>query len=138
MAVGSDGDSMEGERLFGWLKHAFAVEPGEFAPTDQETALVDRLAAAIARRGLSTPALIGLECSHNLNFLASQALVFTQPVAQLIFKPDEYETFARFLDRRGSVEYFCRRLEAAADDLDRSPAPRDEAAAASPIERNVG
>ncbi len=109
--------------MLGWLKHAFAVESGaEFEPTEHEQALVDRLARAIARRGLVTPALFGLECSHNLNFLASQALVFAQPVAQLVFSPDEYQTFARFLDRRGSVEYFCRRLEAAADDFDRGSA----------------
>lgn len=99
-----------------WLKHAFAVDPpGPAKPSEQEAALIDRLARAVARRGMETPAIVALECSQNLNFLASQALVFFAPILQLIFNRTEYETVIRFLERRGSIEYITRRIEAVAD-----------------------
>lgn len=102
-----------------WLKHAFAVDPsGPATPTDAEAVLVDRLARAIVCRGLASPAVMALDCSHNMNFLASQAMVFVAPIVRIIFDGREYGVFTRFLERRGSIEYMCRRIEAISDDID--------------------
>lgn len=110
--------------MFDWLKHAFAVEPGgPVVPTEAEAALVSRLARAVVRRGLTSPALLALECSHNLNFFASQALVFFAPLLQLLFNRQEYDTVVGFLERRGSIEYMCRRLEALAEGDECGPGP---------------
>jgi hypothetical protein len=98
--------------LRAWLKHAFAVESADqLRPSDEEAALVDRLAQAVVRRGMATPAILALECSRNLNFIASQVLVFFAPVARLIFNRGEYTLFTGFLERRGSIEYLCDRIE---------------------------
>ena len=99
-----------------WLRHAFAVEPaGSLEPTPAEAALVDRLAQAVVRRGMAMPATMALDCSHNLNFLASQALVFFAPILKVIFNHAEYDTVVRLLERRGSIEYICRRIDMLAD-----------------------
>jgi len=104
--------------LLAWLKHAFAVEPADaFRPSEEEAALVNRLARVVVRRGLTAPALIALECSRNLNFLASQVLMFFAPMVQLLFDSREYTVFTAFLERRGSIEYMCQRIEAIADEL---------------------
>lgn len=101
--------------MFRWLKHAFAVEPpGPLTPTDDERRVLDRLAGEVARRGLAMPALLVLECSRPLNFVASQFLVFIAPFAELIFNPADYRTLRGLLERRGSVEYICRRIEESA------------------------
>ena len=98
--------------MFQWIRHAFAVEPpGPAEPTLDERRLVDRLCMEIVRRGLATPALLALECSHPLNFIGSQFLLFVAPLAEIIFPRKEYRTVIGFLERRGSVEFVCRRLE---------------------------
>ena len=99
-----------------WLKTAFAMEEeAAFAPTPEEAALIDRLAEAIVVRGMATPAVMALDCSHNLNFIASQGMLMIQPLITLLFKGREYERMRGFLERRGSIEYICRRIESFAD-----------------------
>ena len=96
-----------------WLKHAFAIESAEsFQITPEERAATEKLLRAIVRRGLGTPALLMLESSRPLNFVASQFLLFVGPVAELIFDRATYRTFVGLLERRGSVEYLSARLEA--------------------------
>ncbi len=98
-----------------WLKHAFAIEPeGPATPNAEELAIVERVARAVVRRGMTTPALMALECSHPLNFVAGQFLRFIGPVATLVLKPDDYRAFCGFLERRGSIETLCRHIEDAA------------------------
>ncbi len=95
-----------------WLKHAFAVDPpGPARPDSNEAELIERLAGAVVRRGMSSAALLFLECSHPFNFVASQVMVFFGPVAELIFSKDEYRRLAAFLERRGSIEFVCQRIE---------------------------
>jgi hypothetical protein len=98
--------------LTGWLKHAFEVDPpGPAEPSAEERDLIDRLARAVVRRGMTTPAILALECSRNLNFIASQVLVFFAPLVKLIFNRREYSIFTGFLERRGSIPYLCDRIE---------------------------
>ncbi len=95
-----------------WIRHAFAVgPPGPVKASVDERRLVDRLCLEIVRRGMATPALLALECSHPLNFIGSQFLLLAAPIAELIFPRRDYRTLTGFLERRGSVEYVCRRLE---------------------------
>lgn len=96
-----------------WLRHAFAVEPpGPAIPTEQERPVVERMAAWIVRRRMTTPALLFLESSRNLNYIGSQLMVFFAPFAHVLFRRDDYDVLARYLERRGCIEYFCGRIEA--------------------------
>ena len=109
-----------------WLKRAFAVDPpGPIKPTEEEQQIIDRLSRAIVRRGLAAPALMFLECSHPFNYVASQFLVFVAPVAQLIFDKSQYQILVKMLEKRGSIEAVCRRIE----EFDAAPTQRaaDEA-----------
>ncbi len=95
-----------------WLKTAFAApRPEGSLPDAHQGRLIDRLAAAIVRRRLSSPALILLECGRPLNFVASQFLLFAAPLAEVIFPRDDYRAVVAYLQRRGSVEHMCRRIE---------------------------
>lgn len=111
-----------------WLRHAFAVEPaGPPQLSADETRVVDRLARGVVRRGLTTPTLMALECSHPLNFVASQAMVFVGPIAKLIFDQKNYDTLARVLEKRGSVEVLAQRIEAVAAEPVQDDADTDDA-----------
>lgn len=99
----------------GWrdrLKHAFAVESNTpLEPDEAQRRVADKVAREIARRRLTTPALVFLEMSRPLNFVAAQALHFLQPIAAIVLDTGGYKVFADFLERRGSVDFLCRRIE---------------------------
>lgn len=107
-----------------WLKHAFAVEPdGPAEPTGSEREIAERVCREVVRRRMATPALMFLEISRPLNYLGSQAMHFFAPIVTALVEKDGYRTFAAFLERRGSIDYLCRQieaLEAEQHDADRS------------------
>jgi hypothetical protein len=103
----------------GWLKlsatlrHAFAVEPpGAAAPTEPQREVIERVCQELVRRQLTTPALIFIQMSKPLNYVASQAMLFFSPIVAIVTDAQGYDHFATFLEQRGSVEYLCLRLEA--------------------------
>lgn len=77
--------------------------------TDDERALFDRIAEAVARRRLATAAILFLESARPLGFVASQIMHFFRP---LVGESTSYERLARLLERRGAIELLIRRLEA--------------------------
>jgi hypothetical protein len=118
-----------------WFRHAFALDPpgssnAQFEPTEEERALVDRFCRILVRRRMTLPAVTFLEMSRPLNRIAAQALYFFQPVASLALTGDDYNRFARFLEKSGSVEYLCRRIEDLTADAPDSPkaAPQEQSA----------
>ena len=125
------------------LRHAFAVEdPADFTPTEKERSAVEHICREVVRRRMTTPALMLLEMSRPLNYLGAQALHFFSPFASVLVDPGAWETFAAFLERRGSVEYLCReieRLERAASSEKSSDTPSEtssETHEASPEEES--
>jgi hypothetical protein len=93
-----------------WLKHAFAVE-SKFSPSAEELALAERLCREIVRRELALPALAFLEMSRPLNSLGAQALHYFTPILSTVFDSGQCARMAEFLDRRGSIDWLCERLE---------------------------
>jgi hypothetical protein len=93
------------------LKHAFAVDSGPVEPTERQMELVDIVCKAVVRRGMIVPALMALEMSRPLNFVASQAMHFFRPIVSVILDGPSIGEFATFLEQRGSIEYLCQRLE---------------------------
>lgn len=99
-----------------WLKHAFAVEaPADDAPTHDQLAIVDLLCHEIRRRRLTPAAVAFLEMSRPLNFVSSQAMHFFQPILSAVADVATYEQFAKFLERRDSIDIILERLEAESD-----------------------
>ena len=93
------------------FKHAFAVDSGHVEPTERQMELVDIVCKAVVRRGMIVPALMALEMSRSLNFVASQAMHFFRPIISVILDGPSIAEFATFLEQRGSIEYLCQRLE---------------------------
>ena len=66
---------------------------------------------------MATPALIMLETFRPLNFVGSQVLHFFHPIVSAILTTDAYRNFTEFLERRGSVDYLCQRIEQLEDEM---------------------
>ena len=92
-----------------WLEHAFAPEASvPWTPADE--ALLERLAAGVARRGLKAPAVLFLESLRPLNFVGSQAMLFLQPMAGAALSGGEWERAARLLERRESLARLMEKI----------------------------
>lgn len=122
------------------IRHAFAIEDAAaFEPTDREAAAAEKVCREIVRRRMTVPAVMLLEMSRPLNYLGAQALHFFQPFGTVLIEPGSWETFANFLERRGSVEYLARLIEDveaedAAAPPEEAPAPGEEGTDASTSE----
>jgi len=98
-------------RVLDGLKHAFAVNgDGKFLSI-QERALIDKVAQAVVRRGMATPAIMLLESVRPLGFIGSQALAFIEPVATTILAPRQFERFRSLLERRSTVSLLIEAIE---------------------------
>jgi hypothetical protein len=110
-----------------WCRHAFEIEAyDESSLSEDERALLDRLARWVHERQLTAAAIMWVDSNRHLNFLSSQALVFAQPIYDLShpllkfllkrhkfdIPPEELMKLAATLEKRFSIEYFVRRLEA--------------------------
>jgi hypothetical protein len=105
---------MKRQRFIAWLKHAFAVDlPGAAEPTARQAEVIDRVCRAIVARRLTVPAIVALETARPLNYVTAQAAVFLEPVVASVVNAEAYREFAKFLERRGAVEYLTSRIEAA-------------------------
>ena len=93
------------------LKQAFSLERYEEPLTGQERRLLERIAAAIVRRRLETPAVFVLESAKPLNYLGSQAMAFFEPVVRGLFAATDYGRVRRILERRQSVECLLQEIE---------------------------
>ena len=96
-----------------WLKHAFALDDGKPAePTDAQKSAVDRVLAEVIRRKMRVPAQMLLETCRPLNFVAAQTLHFFSPLAKIVLGVKGQDDFARFLEKRNSIDYLLERLDA--------------------------
>jgi len=102
--------------LRNWWRHAFAVETAEsFTPTATERELVDRVAAEIARRGLTLPALVMLESSRPLGGLGGQALRFVEPWFAAVTNAAGLKVLAEMIERPGGMDFVVNTLQAVND-----------------------
>lgn len=102
-----------------WLKHAFAIDDGEdVQPSPSQKEAIDRVLTEVLRRGMAVPAMMALETCRPLNYVGSQLLVFLSPVIKVTLGIQAQDEFARFLEKRGSIEYLLTRLEQLSHDCE--------------------
>ena len=106
----------------GWLKDAFHVDSDStIEPTEAQKNALDALCQGIIRRGLTTPAIIGVEMGRPLNFVRSQTMHFFTPLISAFVPTDQWTAVAEFLEHRGSVDWIRNRIEELESEMDESP-----------------
>ena len=87
--------------------------------TDEDRKNLKNLAERVARKKLVVPAVLFLESVRPLNFIASSAVHFANPITTLFFGGGwgTRERFAELLENRESVDYLIELLEKADKDL---------------------
>ncbi len=100
------------------LQHAFAVSEPPLG--EEEKAVLDKVGQLVVRKKMETPAVLLLESSRGLNFVASQGLAFFTPLVEPFLSTDDFRQFIRALEKRASIDYLQLTIETAL--RDRSPA----------------
>jgi hypothetical protein len=91
------------DKVLAELSHAFSTKSGAEVFTTEDLALLDRVADAVVKRGMTAPATVFLESLGPMNFLGSQALYFLNPIVEWAFNAKEVEQVARLLERRDTI-----------------------------------
>ena len=90
-----------------------ASESPPLATSDLE--LLERVAARVVAMRLEVPAILALEGSLPLSFVAGQTLVFFEPLLQVFLPGPQVGRFARLVERRDALEHLVRRIEVLAE-----------------------
>ena len=85
------------------LSHAFSTKAEAEVFTIEDLALLERVADAVVKRGMTAPATVFLESLGPMNFLGSQALYFLAPIVEWALNAKEIEHAARLLERRDTI-----------------------------------
>jgi hypothetical protein len=94
----------------------------------EDLALLERVAARVVELHLEVPAILTLESVRPLSFVASQAMIFFQPLVQALLRFSDYQRFAALAERRDALEALIGLIERRAEE---SRAARRAARAAS-------
>ena len=87
-------------------------------PNEKQKNALDMLCRGIIRRGLTTPAIIGVEMGRPLNFLGSQTMHFFTPLISAFVPTESWSAVAEFLEHRGSVDWIRNRIEELENEMD--------------------
>lgn len=91
--------------------HAFALTPTGVEFSQEDMALLEKIASLIVNRGMATPAILFLESLGPLNFLGSQIVHGLKPFLEVLCDPREMERLAVVLERRDSLERLISLLQ---------------------------
>jgi hypothetical protein len=78
---------------------------------EQSEQLLDRLTQHIDRWGLTLPALLFLQVTRPLSFIASQGLLLCQPVLSFFYDTPRIADYADLLADRANIDRLVARLE---------------------------
>lgn len=92
-------------------------------PQTERDALLARVAAAVAGRGLETPVLLLLEIHRPAGFLLSQGLIVLGPMLAGLVGLDRVQTLSRFLREPGAVDDLIEAIHEATEQQ-RASAPK--------------
>ena len=77
----------------------------------EEMAVIDKVAHKVVDRGWTVPSILFLESVKPLNYIASQALVFFEPIVQTVFNFRDYDNFRSALEKRETIEILIQKIE---------------------------
>ena len=81
---------------------------------EEEEAVLDKLADKVVKwgGGMTVTSILFLESVKPANFIASQAMVFFEPIIQSVFSIKDYDTFRCALEKRQTIEILIQKIEA--------------------------
>ncbi len=79
--------------------------------TENQLAALDKLAREVADRQMAVPALMFLESIRPLNYIASQLMLFFEPVTAWMLGVRELVDLRRAFEKRESIDVLIEKIE---------------------------
>ena len=95
------------------LRKAFDIRSPYGPLTEEDRALLGKIAGAVVKRRMAMPAVLFLSSVRPLNSVGSQALVFLRPFVEGLFNIADYNRMVEILDRREGIEALIETIESA-------------------------
>jgi hypothetical protein len=86
------------------ISHAFMITDGKENISEEDMALLNKLASFIVRRRLTVPAIMFLETVRPMNFVGSSLMNFFKPTMGHLLKRFEYDRLEKMLENRCTIE----------------------------------
>lgn len=102
---------MDWKKVKAAFSNAFAYDDGRGEISDEDLALLDKVAQWVVKRRLVAPAVLVLESSAPLNFVGSSLMTFFRPVVGVAFGTIQWERFEALLEKRCSMRLLVERIE---------------------------
>lgn len=75
------------------------------------TELIEKIAIRVVEWRMTIPAIVILETGKPLSFVASQVMVFFEPIVQSLFSFKAYREFYEMLEDRENIERLIQAIE---------------------------
>lgn len=75
------------------------------------TELIEKIATRVVEWRMAVPAIVILETGKPLSFVASQVMVFFEPILQSLFSFKAYRDFYEMLEDRENIEKLIQAIE---------------------------
>ena len=85
-------------------------------PVDDEESAIEKIAQRVVREGMGAAAIVFLESTKPVSFIAGQAAIFATPFIGGFIEPMRLERYAELFGRRDFVERLIRRIEELEDE----------------------
>ena len=80
-------------------------------PLDDEDAAIEEIAQRLVAEGMGSPAIVFLESSKPVSFIAGQAALAATPLIGGFLEPMRLEKYAELFSRRAFIERLIQRIE---------------------------
>ncbi len=81
--------------------------------------MIERVARFIAERQLGAAGILVLESLHPLHGIASQAMYFVLPFAEMIFDSQKYQNFALMIQNEDYLKRLIKRIDELDEEINR-------------------
>lgn len=96
--------------LNAWRSNGAFISPDEISE-DERDRIIEAVAREIVRRGFTTPALLFIELSKPINFIASQLLMALDPLVSSILTSSDYRKFSLLMENDENIERLLQAIE---------------------------
>ena len=95
-------------------------DAGPAAMSPEDIAVLERFAGRVVELRMETPAILAIESSRPMSLVAGQAMLFFEPIAQMLFRFPDYRRFAALIERRETLDVLVQLIDHAAQARDRA------------------
>ncbi len=86
---------------------------------DEANQMIEKVARFIAEKQMGSAGILLLESLHPLHGIASQAMYFILPFAEMVFDSQKYQNFALMIQDEEHLKHLIKRIDELDEELNR-------------------